>query len=223
MMYLELNCLPIRYIIKCRRVNFLAYILREDKQSLIYRFLQAQLRKPSKNDWGQTVASDLEELEIMTPILDIANIPLASYKRMTMEGICRVALNYLNGEKGRHSKVLHLSHRNMKIQDYLSPNEIGTHEAKFIFYLRTRMVDVKTNYRGSNSNLLCPLCKNDQDTQEHLLTCTKLDDGNYVLTAIPNYRDLFGENLERKVTLARIIQARFKKRKAILKKKSEIA
>ena len=55
-----------------------------------------------------------------------------------------VDLNYLNEEKGRHSKVLHLSHRNMKIPDYLSPNEIGTLEAKFIFYLRTRMVDVKT-------------------------------------------------------------------------------
>ena len=85
------------------------------------------------------------------------------------------------------------------------------------------MVDVKTNYRGSNSTLQRPLCKNEQDKKEHLLTCKKLDDGNDVLTAIPNYRDLFGENLERKVTLARIMQARFKKRKELLQKKSEIA
>ena len=221
MIYLELNCLPIRYIIKCRRVNFLSYIVREDKKSLIYRFLEIQLKKPTKNDWGQTVESDLEELDIATPPLDIAKIPLATFKRMTMEGICRVALNYLNGEKGRHSKVLHISHKHMKIQDYLSPNNIGIHDAKFLFYLRTRMVDVKTNYRGSNSTLQCPLCKNEQDTQEHLLTCSKLDGGNEVVSDVLNYSDLFGDNLERKITLTKVIHSRFKKRKVLLKRKEK--
>ena len=105
----------------------------------------------------------------------------------------------------------------MRLQDYLSPNENRIHEAKFIFYLRTRMVDVKTNYRGRISTLHCTLCK--KWNQEHLLTCTKLDEGNYILTAIPDYSDLFGENLDRKITLERIINARFKKRKALIKKK----
>ena len=41
MLYLELGVSPIRSIIKSRRLNFLHYILHEDKQSLIYSFLQA--------------------------------------------------------------------------------------------------------------------------------------------------------------------------------------
>ena len=55
MLYLELNCLPIRYIITSRRLNFLSAILKEDEDSLLFKFLQAQLRRPSKNDWWQTV------------------------------------------------------------------------------------------------------------------------------------------------------------------------
>ena len=64
MLYLELNCLPIRFVIMSRRINFLSCILREDQNSLISKFLQAQLKSPNKNDWGQTETSDLEILVI---------------------------------------------------------------------------------------------------------------------------------------------------------------
>ena len=51
MLYLETGTTPIRYIIMTRRLMFFHYILNEDKQSLIGRFLEAQERSPSKNDW----------------------------------------------------------------------------------------------------------------------------------------------------------------------------
>ena len=43
MLYLELGVLPLRYIIKMRRLNFHQFILKEDNNSLIYSFL--------KGDW----------------------------------------------------------------------------------------------------------------------------------------------------------------------------
>ena len=64
MLYLELGVLPLRYIIKMRRLNFLQYILKEDNNSLIYSFLKAQLEKPTKGDWGQSCQKNLAELEI---------------------------------------------------------------------------------------------------------------------------------------------------------------
>ena len=99
MLYLELNCLPIRYIIKSRRVNFLSCILREDEDALIYKFLHAQLRKPNKNDWGQTVLADLEDLDISTPLSEIPRIPRESFKNLVSEKISVLALDYLNTEK----------------------------------------------------------------------------------------------------------------------------
>ena len=43
MLYLELGIVPIRFIIKMRRLNFLQYILQEDENCLIHTFLKAQL------------------------------------------------------------------------------------------------------------------------------------------------------------------------------------
>ena len=50
MLYLELNCMPIRYILMKRRLNFLYYILAQKKTSLMYTFFQAQLNDSSKGD-----------------------------------------------------------------------------------------------------------------------------------------------------------------------------
>ena len=60
MLYLELGVTPIRNIIRNRRLNFLQYILHEEKDSLMYSFLKAQLDQPTRNDWGQTVLKDIQ-------------------------------------------------------------------------------------------------------------------------------------------------------------------
>ena len=109
--------------------------MREDEDALIYKFLHNQLRKPNKNDLGQTVLADLEDLDISTPLSEIPRIPRESFKNLISEKISVLALNYLNTEKSRHSKVLNLVHRNMKMQEYLSPNDMGIDEAKFLFNL----------------------------------------------------------------------------------------
>ena len=43
MLYLELGCLPYREMIRKRRLMFLYYILHEKQESMIYRFLEAQI------------------------------------------------------------------------------------------------------------------------------------------------------------------------------------
>ena len=64
LLYLELGCLPIRYIIKSRRLMFLHYILSQTEDSLIKNFFVAQLENSSKTDWTSQVQRDLEEIEI---------------------------------------------------------------------------------------------------------------------------------------------------------------
>ena len=90
MLYLELNCLPIRFIIIGRRVNFLSCILMEDKSSLIFRFLQTQLKKPNKDDWGQTVTRDLELLGI--EMSDITKKSAEAFKKVVNEKVKKAAL-----------------------------------------------------------------------------------------------------------------------------------
>ena len=70
-------------------------------------------------------------------------------KEIVKKACDKKALEFLNKKKEGHSKVLHLSHPNWEQQPYLKPNQmVSIDEAKFIFLLRTRMLDIKTNYRN---------------------------------------------------------------------------
>ena len=47
-----------------RRLNFLKYILSQPSESLLAQVLEAQLKHPTRNDWGQTVLNDLKDIGI---------------------------------------------------------------------------------------------------------------------------------------------------------------
>ena len=62
--YLELGCIPFWHIIKNRRLSFLHYLLKEDPQSMVHRFLRTQIENRNTKDWTTTVLKDIEELDI---------------------------------------------------------------------------------------------------------------------------------------------------------------
>ena len=223
MLYLELNCMPIRYILMKRRLNFLYYILAQKKTSLMYTFFQAQLKDSSKGDWCLTVQEDLNTLKISTPINELAKIPENSYMKMINDKVEKAAWDYLNDEKEKHDKVKHIVHSKVEMQKYLRPNSLTNEESKFIFQLRTRMLEVKCNYRGRylNSNTLCPVCMKQEDTQAHIIECKDLDGENELVLGSVNYQHLFSDCLGDIIRIARIIRSRYKRRKEILKKRQE--
>ena len=64
----------------------------------------------------------------------------------------------------------------LAMQDYLKPNVSTIDESKFTFAARSRMIDLRCNYKGqySDSDVLCPLCGKEEDNQPHLLVCEEL-------------------------------------------------
>ena len=62
--------------------------------------------------------------------------------------------------------------------------------------------------------MLCIACREEDETQEHLLQCKVLSDENTVVEELPEYGNLFGENLEKQITVAQILNTNFKKRKS---------
>ena len=118
------------------------------------------------------------------------------------------ALEYLNRKKAGHSKVLHLSHSKWGTQPYLQPNQMSADDAKFILLLRTRLLDVKLNYRNKHSNLSCPCCESALDDQEHLLDCAKLVDSAELVEDGFKYEN---------IRIFRRFQTNFKIRKYLIK------
>ena len=125
MLYLELGVLPIRYIIMMRRLNFLQYILYEDKNSLIHSFLKTQLSKPTSKDW--TVLKDIKTLNLNLTINDIEKMHKNTFKALVKNSVTKEALKYLNDEKKQHSKVSHIQTFFEIANDAITPlNKLST-------------------------------------------------------------------------------------------------
>ena len=184
----------------------------EDKNSLIHSFLKTQLSKPTSKDWGQTVLKDIKTLNLNLTINDIEKMPKNTFKALVKNSVTKEALKYLNDEKKQHSKVSHIVHKQIEMEKYLKPGQTTIQESKFLFMIRTRMLEVKGNFRSKWSDLICPCCK-----QQHLLTCLSLIADGVITGSLPDYNDLFSDNLSRQVELSRIMKQRFKKRTTLTK------
>ena len=223
MLYLETGCKPLRFIIMSRRLMFYHYILNEDEDSLISKFYHSQAKQPIKGDWSTTVMDDLEALDIVLTAEQIKMSSQNQFRTLVNNSVEKKALEYLNKEKERKSKVLHISFNELKIQKYLEPSKISNELRKFTFLARTRMLDVEENFKKGNKQMTkpCPVCevKDTRDSQEHLMFCQSLMEDNQPVKSVISYENLFEENFEKQIEVSQILQSNFKKRKILLKKK----
>ena len=91
----ELGCLPIRYIVKSKRLNFLHYILNQEEDSQLKTFLNAQNEKSSKTDWTEKMKRDLKEVEIHMSFEEIKEMKETRFKKHIKIQIIKGALKYL--------------------------------------------------------------------------------------------------------------------------------
>ena len=109
------------------------------------------------------------------------------------------------------------------MQKYLKSKEVNKYHSKFIFGLRTRMLDVGENYPNKSKTKTCPVCKDSDsvDTQQHILVCPKLLENEIMGNNPPSYQDLFEENVPKQLHISRLIETKFRKRKKLMKKPSQ--
>ena len=139
MLFLELGCVPMRDLIKEKRLNFLYYILKEDPESLVHKFFQAQLKNMNKKDWVATVLEDLKELDLENlSMVDISNMKKGSFRNLIKEKIKIKAFERLQKIKLSHSKVENVEHSGIMMQKYLQPSseKMTREESQIIFKLR---------------------------------------------------------------------------------------
>ena len=176
MLYLELGCIPYRDIIQKRRLIFLFYILKQDPKSIIYRFFESQRNHGTSKDWVTTIGKDLKELQINLTFDQIKSMEKHEFKRIVKQKIEKKAKMKLEEKKLSHSKVMHLKHEHFGIQKYLKQSkiQISIEERQLIFKLRSKVTNVKMNFRGMYDELTCQVCKIGNETQEHLLECKEI-------------------------------------------------
>ena len=166
-----------------------------------------------------TVRENLDELDIYIDLEDIASLSTECYKKFLYKKIEERVLKYLNGIKSTHSKVMHIKHETLKLQNYFLPsNQQNVQLSKFIFHAKTRMLKVRHNFKNNytNKSKKCPLGCGSEDTQEHLLFCCKIVDSSVSTIIQPIYEDLFSEDSLKQNTIAAILQRRYNIRKGMV-------
>ena len=180
---------------------------------MVSKVFWAQHKNPIKNDWWLQVKDDLEEFQLSHLQLDeIKNINKNKFKKI--KAACKkVSLEYLCKENSSKSKVKHIEYSSLVMQKYLRSVNIYNSTKKFMFKLRTRMLNVGFNY---GKKYQCRLCFFGNDDQAHLMQCIKLRMKHPFLTENIHYNDIFEENETKQENIGKIMQRLFRTRKEIL-------
>ena len=175
---------------------YLHHILTRQNGELINRFYNAQKLKPSKNDWVDTVKDDKKELGIELEDKDIKKLSKFKFKQILDDKIKEQAFKYLMNKKEMHSKTENLSYKKLEIQNYLKSDcTLNNDEKQMLFKFRTRMANLKMNFRNRFDDLKCQLGCNSDESQIHLLQCDTLIDKceDLANNIHVEYEDIFGD------------------------------
>ena len=92
---IETGTIPIRYIIKKRRINYLHHLITRDSSELINKVYLAQRRKSGKNDWVTTVDKDTNEIQLNLSLKAIKSMKKIEFKKYLKKKIHCSAFTYL--------------------------------------------------------------------------------------------------------------------------------
>ena len=170
-LYLELGLIPISEIIRIRRIMYLHHLVTRGENKMLYQFFITQWMKPNKGDWTETIKEDLKEYNISEDLDYIKSKSKYSFKNLVKKRGKEYTLGKLLLQKEKHSKMRNLEYSELIIQEcYLLPG-LRVDQARNIFKFRTRMAQFGENYRGNKDNILCPLCHQGPDNQNHCFKC----------------------------------------------------
>ena len=108
----------------------------------------------------------------------------------------------------------------LEMAEYLSPKEmdLSIDEQKWLLKCRIEDIDISENGNWNNENIMCKYCHDEAFTQRHLLYCKYLQGKNEILSYIPDYNDLFNEDMNEQIYISRLIKEnfiRFKEKKTM--------
>ena len=188
---------------------------------MISQVLFAQIKRPAKGDWYLVVIEDLKTLGLGHLTLeDIASKSKFSMKKLVKEASQKTAFQYLMDKKQGLSKVRDLNYSRLKLQSYLTCHQMNNREKRLTFSLRTRMVNLPSNYGVKTP---CTLCEDPatEDNQFHLLKqCTTLQQAcPELLDNAVSYEDLFCEDNEKISNVVKLFDIALRKREALLEQR----
>ena len=215
-LYLELGCMPIRFVIMKRRLLFLHYLLNLKKDEMLSKVFWKMTKSSLKNDWILKAKENLKELGMDENNFDIIKVKKKKkFKKELRIAIKKRAFNYLieKIKKDDMKKIKNIKYKNLEMQKYLKTGKIYTNRKKLLFKIRTKMLNVGKNY---GRNVLCPICLKEEDNQIHLTKCIIILNSLTIQDSNINIDDAFETNMDKANAISIVIEKILQKREVIL-------
>lgn len=197
-LYIETGLPDIETIAQQKRLA-MSNRIQHTKNELIEETLKNQM----KDGWEDITKKLMEKIKIDTQKMEGRKGQAKTHiKERTMENM-RVKLSK---ESENKSKIAYLTQTNQewktgKRKEYM--NKLNRNEVSTIFHARTRMLDVKNNFRNKYRDLVCRACGQGNETQEHILEeCHKLHMNEVNKVTV---EDIFNEDTDHLRQIARKI------------------
>ena len=220
-MYLDLQCIPIRFVLKKRRLIFVQYILQQDSNSLIYTFFEAQKGDSIKGDLVSQVMEDLEQLDIKLTFDQIKQYPKEKFKMMIKDKVNKVSYIWLIKEKEKLKSVQNIHYLRFEMQQYLVTDKLNTQQKRLLFHLRTKKLPLFNNrkFEHADGDLKCPFCRDDLDWEGHQLKCSFLvGNQSQIIQEKCDIYDIYSDNISKQITITLVFEAVYQKRKLLLQR-----
>ena len=145
-------------------------ILQLDRDDPVRRIYEEQISLPFEKNWGNHTKS----LMLMYGLqeLDPSSMSCDAWKHRVKTTVSEFVFQKLTHEASCKSKTKHLKYSKFDLQPYMdhyNPKTVST-----IAKIRSRNVECKTNRKSSSDNLQCRLCNQEEETQQHIVNCSKI-------------------------------------------------
>ena len=132
-LYLEVGHTPARFQIWKLMLNYLQYILKEEKNTLISKFFYAQYANPIRNDWVSSIKNVMIEIDLKFTFEEIETMKIQKYQNIVETQIKMAAFRYLKKKIKSKGKEINYGEQ-LVCQNYLLPNQVLTFsEQQLIF------------------------------------------------------------------------------------------
>ena len=210
--YLELGVCPIRFEIMKRKILFLQYILKQDKEAMIFKVLQATKENQIKNDFVQTCEKYLKNLKINMDFKEIGDMTTGMFKKLVKSKTIKAAFEYLIEKKNDQKKIRDIEYDNLEMQEYLSGGNRNTKVSQMIYKARGKTLDIKTHKKWKFEDDLCVGCDKNIETVEELLSCPSFGEHKSEMS----YSQIFGNCVTDMVLVGKELKKRLTIRQKIL-------
>jgi hypothetical protein len=179
-------------------------ILQRSDEEITKRVVMCQKESRRKGDFFVQTKENMDYLHICESDMEGSKTQL---KETLIKNTKQKAFEYLIEKAKNHSKVNEKLYSDCEGLDHYNDGRFRPDLINILFKFRTRMFLVKNNFRSNytNNDTLCPVCHDQEDTQEHLFECKKIMDCHNGTKQF-QYNDIFSNDCDKLLGIATLLR-----------------